>query len=110
MSDTIYREILRRLKDSDDSVAEMISRHGIQVRDIVILSIVCNQGIIPSTRLAELLGFTQSVLNRSQERLISAELLSVRSNGDAQSIVRATAKGMQVAIRFDQAATCSDEA
>ncbi len=81
MSDTIYREILRRLKDSDDSVAEMISRHGIQVRDIVILSIVCNQGIIPSTRLAELFGFTQSVLNRSQERLISAQLLSARSNG-----------------------------
>tara|TARA_R110000782_G_scaffold180899_2_gene271336 strand:- start:650 stop:979 length:330 start_codon:yes stop_codon:yes gene_type:complete len=109
MSDTIYGDILAKYSDANDSMAKLISQHCIQARDFVVLSTVCDQGLISIDRLAELFGFDQSTVKGCTDRLQSAQLLTRVESGESVT-VHATANGMLVARRFDADVTPDGEA
>ena len=108
MSDTIYGDILANYTDANDSLAKLISQHGIQARDFMVLSTVCDQGLISVDRLAEFFGFDQSTVDDCTDRLQAAQLLT-RVESDESNNVHATARGMLVARRFDADVTPDGE-
>ena len=110
MSDTSYGQALRRYADNSNTISDLITTHGIQVRDVIILSAICSQGSVAPVRLAELLGFEQSILNLSLTRLERAGLLSIDNDADVNSTTaRATQTGISITNRFEHTATTYDE-
>lgn len=87
---SICEEALIRFSDSDDSLAGMIEQFSIEVRDFMLLSLVCNQEAFDIDQLGRALGLSRKSTGNCISRLSDAGL--VKHNGAAS----ATADGAEV--------------
>ncbi len=99
----IYGELLEKYARDGESIAGLIQKHGLEVRDFVLLSVICNQGIMTIERLAELIGLSSDTVSLCLERLTISKLIRPMANDEPESTpkVRATQRGMLLASRLD---------
>jgi len=77
LSPSICEEALNRFSQSDDSLAGIIEQHDIDVRDFMLLSLVCDQGELSMEQLTRALGLSRDSIVACIERLSNAGLLHV---------------------------------
>ena len=72
---SICEEALESFSQSDDSLADLIEDHHIEVRDFMILSFVCDQNEMAIDKLTHALGLSRSTVVGCIERLQTAGLV-----------------------------------
>jgi len=77
LTPSICEEALSRFSRSDDSLAGIIEQHDIDVRDFMLLSLVCDQGELSLEQLTRALGLDTESVAACIERLSNAGLLHV---------------------------------
>lgn len=80
LTPSICEAALDRFRQSDDSLAGVIEQHDINVRDFMILSLVCDQGNLEIEQLARALGLSTKSVIDCIERMMSAGLLRYHSD------------------------------
>ena len=95
LTPSICEEALDRFSESEDSLAGVIEQHSIEVRDFMLLSIVCDQVVMHMGQLGRALGLDNEAVVESIGRLLRAELVKA----DRESITT-TAAGRLVARRI----------
>ena len=95
LTPSICEEALNRFSESEDSLAGLIAEHSIEVRDFMLLSIVCDQVEMHMGQLSRALGLSNEAVVECIGRLIRAELV----RADRESITT-TAAGRLVARRI----------
>ena len=95
LTTSICEEALNRFSESEDSLAGVIQQHSIEVRDFMLLSIVCDQNEMHIGQLGRALGLENGAVVDCIGRLIRAELLKA----DRDSVTT-TAAGRLVARRI----------
>jgi DNA-binding MarR family transcriptional regulator len=86
----------------DDSVAELIHKNGIDVRDFIVLSFVCDQGELSITQVAQILGITVARAHGCIDRLAGANLVEYKAGDNRSDTDRPlvlTDTGQLVALR-----------
>jgi DNA-binding MarR family transcriptional regulator len=86
----------------DDSLAELIHRNHIDVRDFIILSFVCDQGELGIEQIAQILGISLSGTGYCIDRLIEADLIQykdVEEQPDSNRLICLTPSGRLVTLR-----------
>jgi len=79
LTPSICEAALDRFSQSDDSLAGVIEQHNIEVRDFMVLSLICDQTELGIDQLSRALGLsTESVID-CIERMMSAGLLRYQS-------------------------------
>ena len=79
LTPSICEAALDRFSQSDDSLAGVIEQHHIEVRDFMILSLICDQKALGIDQLARALGLTTEVVIDCIDRMTSAGLLRYHS-------------------------------
>lgn len=100
---SICEEALYKFEVSDDSLAGVLRRHDISVRDFMLLSLVADQDCLEIEQLARALGLEKDVVMRSVRRLSAAALLCSdpeTSTGHVDSRVCASSTGKTLARRI----------
>ena len=103
MTPSICEEALNRFSESDDSLAGVIADHNIDVRDFMILSLICDQEELEVDQLTRALGLGSEVIVSCVERLMSAGLLQFGEDSSlllADSRIQSTAAGRKFARRI----------
>lgn len=95
LTPSICEEALNRFSESEDSLAGVIAQHSIEVRDFMLLSIVCDQVEMHIGQLSRALGLSNESVIDCIGRLIRADLVKA----DRESITT-TAAGRLVARRI----------
>jgi DNA-binding MarR family transcriptional regulator len=95
----IYEGVLEEYAQAGDSITKIIVKHGIEVRDFVVLSTICNQGAMVGDRLASLIGLSKSTTKYCLERLQDAGL--VTQDDDPDGLFNCTGRGVALARRLD---------
>ena len=91
---------------SDDSLAELVRAHDINVREFMVLSFVCDQGHLSKRQISAILGMGDGRVSRCIEKLTSAGLLELHSkNGADGAHYRSSANGHKLASRIHERAT-----
>jgi len=88
----------------DPSLASLLVSHGIRVRDFIMLSFLSDQGPMSVTQLSHAVSIEPEILLNGMKRLSAAGLIvrEPKSIGDhADSVVRLTTRGQEVAGRID---------
>ena len=96
LTPSICEAALDRFRESDDSLAGVIEQHHIEVRDFMILSLVCDQGDFGVDPLTGALGLSAEAVIVCVERMVNAGLLQlVSENGQsvAECRIRPTDAG-----------------
>lgn len=90
----------------DDSLASLLTHHGIKIRDFILLSFLSDQGPMSILRLSRVVGIEPDKTLNSLKRL-SAVNLVVREpapkNEAYESVARLTARGEAIAGRISSA-------
>jgi hypothetical protein len=100
---SICEEALYKFEVSDDSLAGVLRRHDISVRDFMLLSLVADQGCFEIEQLARALGLEKDAVKRCVRRLSAAALLGPDLEapaGDVDSRVCASNMGKALARRI----------
>jgi hypothetical protein len=99
----IYGELLEKYAQDGESIAGLIQKHGLEVRDFVLLSVICNQGITTTDRLVDLVSLGSDTTMLCLARLTISKLIRPMANDKPASTpkVRATQRGMLLASRLD---------
>ena len=99
----IYGEILEQYARDCESIVGLIRKHGLEVRDFVLLSVICNQGITNTDRLVKLIELSSDTVSLCLERLAISKLIRPMANDEPDSTakVRASQRGMLLASRLD---------
>ncbi len=100
---SITEETLEQYLKVGDSLAGLIAKHGLQVRDIVLLSFVCDQGDMDIAQLVDTLGLGRSSTLRCIDRLEKTGLVRQQTgphDGDSL-LICATDLGMAALKRID---------
>ena len=87
----------------DDSLASLLRKQGIKVRDFILLSFLSDQGPMSILRLSRAVGIEPKVALRSLKRLSSANLVLRNPASGAEkyeSVARLTARGEEVALKI----------
>ena len=79
LTPSICEAALDRFSQSDDSLAGIIEQHHIEVRDFMVLSLVCDQKALGIDQLARALGLTTEAVVDCIDRMTSAGLLRYHS-------------------------------
>lgn len=74
LTPSICEEVLNRFSESDDSLAGIINENHIEVRDFMILSLVCDQQAMSIAQLCSALGLSRLSVVDCVGRLIQAGL------------------------------------
>jgi hypothetical protein len=103
LTTSICEAALTRFSESDDSLAGMIAQYAIEVRDFMLLSLLCDQESFDLDQLERAIGLDRESINQSIGRLDDAGLLS--HNGFDPGIVdlanvRTTVAGRVLAQRI----------
>lgn len=103
LTPSICEAALAHFSDSDDSLAGMIERYAIEVRDFMLLSLLCDQESFEFDQLERALGLDRDSIRRCLVRLGNAGL--VKHNGVAAGTpesdsVRTTVAGRILAQRI----------
>jgi hypothetical protein len=72
---SICEEALTRFSNSDDSLAGIIEQYSINVRDFMLLSLVCDQGSFDIDQLGRAFGLTRKSAGEAIARLTGAGLV-----------------------------------
>ena len=86
----------------DDSLAELIHKNCIEVRDFIILSFVCDQGELVAEQIAQMLGISLSKTRYCIDRLIEANLIQYKdgkTNTDTDHPICITDAGRLMTLR-----------
>ena len=82
---SICEEVLTSFSESDDSLAGMIEKHHIEVRDFMILSFICDQDTMSVSQLSSALGLSRHTVIDCVSRLIKAELANAEIPNDQRA-------------------------
>lgn len=74
---SICEDALEQYRNGDDTLAGLIERNHIEVRDFMILSFVCDQGSMTVDRIESALGLSRESILSCVERLKNIELVIV---------------------------------
>ena len=99
LTPSIYEAALERFSQSDDSLAGVIEKHHIEVREFMVLSLICDQGELKMDQLRRALGLSNESLSTCLERLANAGLLRadvVRGLIDDKHPIRPTPNGRSI--------------
>jgi DNA-binding MarR family transcriptional regulator len=97
---SISEEALEEFCSPGGSLAKLVEHNGIEVRDFVILSFVCDQRGLAVEQLARVLGLDRSKVVSCIHRLQSAGLVNYRQVGETSADsdrVTSTAPGCAIA-------------
>ncbi len=72
---SICEDVLEQYRSGDDTLAGLIERNHIEVRDFMILSFVCDQGSMSVDRIKSALGLSRESILSCVERLKNIELV-----------------------------------
>lgn len=89
---------------SDPSLAQLLTSHGIKVRDFILLSFLSDQGPLALAQLARLLSIDPSSVLKSVKRLAAAGLVirdPISPYAEPESLVKLTGRGQDTANRID---------
>lgn len=75
---------MTHFSESDDSLAGVVENHNIEVRDFMILSIICDQGGMSAEELCSALGLSRHSVADCVDRLTAAELVEPASGVERQ--------------------------
>lgn len=85
ISPSICEAAFERYKSYDDSLAELIKKDCIEVRDFIILSFVHDQGELDVEQITRVLGLSDTTTRYCVDRLIEAGLVRYEQNGDGSA-------------------------
>ena len=88
---------------ADDSLAELLTSHGIKVRDFILLSFLSDQGKMTVAQLARVVGISSSKVQRSLQRLAAASLVisdPISANAENEERLTLTDRGQNVLERI----------
>jgi DNA-binding MarR family transcriptional regulator len=100
---TICEEALESFSHSDDSLAKLVERNNIEVRDFIILSFVCDQDELAVEQLSHVLGLNRDGVLKCLERLQTAGFVhyhQVAETAEASDLVTPTEPGREIASRM----------
>ena len=103
LTPSICEEALTGFSESDDSLAGVIEKHHIEVRDFMILSFICDQDTMSVGQLSSALGLSRHTVIDCTSRLIQAQLANAAIPDDPQmstNRVAPTAAGRILARRI----------
>lgn len=103
LSPSICEEALSRFSESDDSLAGLIEKNHIEVRDFMILSFICDQDKMCIEQLTTALGLSRHSAADCVRRLIQAGLAEAdlaEDPPDPSNRVVPTASGRTLARRI----------
>ena len=102
LTPSICESALEKFSASDDSLAGIIAANHIEVRDFMMLSLICDQGQLTIRQLMNALGLSLHSVIDCADRLCEGGLVEY-NNGDLEvsdlASLRATAQGLTVAKR-----------
>ena len=87
-----------RFSSSDDSLAGIIEQYSINVRDFMLLSLVCDQGSFDLDQLGRAFGLTREWTDEAVVRLTAAGL--VKQEGAENAKVQTTVAGRVLSRRI----------
>jgi hypothetical protein len=96
LTPSICEEALNRFSQSEDSLAGVIADHHIDVRDFMILSLICDQDEFSVDQLTRALGLGREAAVQCIETLMSAGLLRIGEDSSlllADTRIQSTAAG-----------------
>ena len=99
---SICEEALESLNRSGDSLAELIEKNNIKVRDFMILSFVCDQRELGVEQLTHVLGLERDDVLLCLKRLETAGFVryqQVAETAEASDLVTPTDPGRRIAER-----------
>ena len=97
---SICEAAFERYTSLDDSVAEMIKKNCVEVRDFIILSFVYDQNELDVRQIARILGLSRTKTRVCVDRLIEANLVEYTDTQSTDSSpIRLTQTGQQVTLR-----------
>ena len=103
ISPSICEAALEEYYSADNSLAELIKKASIEVRDFMLLSFVSDQGRLCSDQLSRAFGFDADETQNAIERLIEAQLVEFdgfADNNPKERCIRPTDKGLKVCERI----------
>jgi len=91
---------------NDPSVAQLLRRHGITIRDFILMSFLSDQGPLTVEQLARIVNIEPDSLLTSIRRLAAAELLvreppAAGMRSGTEAVVRLTSRGQDIASRIN---------
>lgn len=96
---SICKAALESYSLADDTLAELIKKASIEVRDFMLLSFVCDQDRLCADQISRAFGFEPDETRSAIERLLNAKLIELDGFGDhGQTVecVRPTTNGRKV--------------
>lgn len=100
---SITEETVEEYLKVGDSLAGLIAKNGLQVRDFVLLSFVCDQGSMDIARLVDALGLGRSSTLNCINRLEKTGLIGQQIGPDDNEslLISATVLGRLVVQKID---------
>ena len=96
---SICKAALEEYSLADDTLAELIKKASIEVRDFMLLSFVCDQDRLCADQISRAFGFEPDETRSAIERLLNAKLIELDGFGDhgqTAQCVRPTTNGRKV--------------
>jgi len=90
----------------DDSLASLLTHHGIKIRDFILLSFLSDQGPMSVLRLSRVVGIEPGNTLNSLRRLSAVSLVirnSGLTDGKYESVARLTTRGEDIAQKISSA-------
>jgi DNA-binding MarR family transcriptional regulator len=102
---SITEETVEQYIEAGDSRAGLIAKHGLKVRDFVLLSFASDQGPMQFDQLVNVLGPSQTSTLDCIDRLDQSGLIRQQKcpNGSDVVLISATDRGMDFINRVDSA-------
>jgi DNA-binding MarR family transcriptional regulator len=72
----------------DDSLAKLIQKNSIEIREFIILAYVYNQGVLSTGQIAQILGMSLTNTESCIDRLIGADLIQYSDGKDGSETDR----------------------
>ena len=103
LSSSITEETVEEYLKVGDSLAGLIAKNGLQVRDFVLLSFVCDQGSMDIARLVNALGLGRSSTLNCINRLEKTGLIGQQTGPDDNEslLISATVLGRLAVQKID---------
>jgi DNA-binding MarR family transcriptional regulator len=72
----------------DDSLAKLIQKNSIEIREFIVLAYVYNQGVLSTGQIAQILGMSLTNTESCIDRLIGADLIQYSDGKDGSETDR----------------------
>lgn len=99
---SICEEALEEYRSAEDTFAGLIESNHIEIRDFMILSFVCDQGMMELDRIRSILGLSGESTLSCVARLRDVELVTISTGQilETSSVVSPTGLGISIARRI----------